>query len=230
MLKIRHIRLLPVLVLVASLAFMVRVGDFYSTLGQMGAAQAQEPVQAEPPAFPDKMPPASAEQSSSLPMHPSGVEAKDMQPIEWHDASEADMEESESQKDIYKDLAQRRKDLEKREHVLERKEALLQAAERELDQKLRELTTIRDEIKGLMTKQSEEETARINSLVKIYEGMKAKDAARIFNTLDMDVLIEVMARMSERKSAPILAEMDSERARSVTILLAQRSKMPNILP
>ena len=85
-------------------------------------------------------------------------------------------------------------------------------------------TTIKNEIEALLKEQSAEEQSRINSLVKIYEGMKAKDAARIFNTLDMDVLIMVMSRMSERKSSPILAEMSPDRARTVTLLLAQQKQ------
>ena len=60
--------------------------------------------------------------------------------------------------------------------------------------------------------------------------MKAKDAARIFNTLDVDVLLNVISRMSERKSAPILAEMDADRARTVTILLAQQRQVPGMSP
>ena len=64
--------------------------------------------------------------------------------------------------------------------------------------------------------------------MKIYEGMKAKDAARIFNTLDIDVLLDVITGMSERKSAPILAEMDAERARTVTILMVQKKQMPEM--
>jgi flagellar motility protein MotE (MotC chaperone) len=58
--------------------------------------------------------------------------------------------------------------------------------------------------------------------------MKPKDAARILNTLETDILIAVMERMSERKSAPILAEMDSDRARQVTTLLAERKQLPNL--
>ena len=83
------------------------------------------------------------------------------------------------------------------------------------------MTAVRNEIESLLQMQSQQEAERIVSLVKIYEGMKAKDAARIFNTLDTDVLLSVMTRMSERKSAPILAEMNPDRARSVTILMAQ---------
>src|SRR3546814_19626533 len=60
-----------------------------------------------------------------------------------------------------------------------------------------------------------------SSLVKIYESMKPKDAARIFEHLDMEVLLEVVERMKERKTAPILAELDPERASTVTLELAK---------
>ena len=88
--------------------------------------------------------------------------------------------------------------------------------------------SLRDELKTLLKEQSDEEQKRIRSLVRIYEGMKPKDAARILNTLETDILIAVMERMSERKSAPILAEMDSDRARQVTTLLAERKQLPNL--
>ena len=94
--------------------------------------------------------------------------------------------------------------------------------------KVDEMNRVKGDIQDLLKEQSSEEQARITSLVKVYEGMKAKDAANIFNTLDMDILIEVMGRMSERKLAPVLAEMDPERARSVTIFLAEQKKLPSM--
>jgi len=60
----------------------------------------------------------------------------------------------------------------------------------------------------------------------VYEAMKSKDAARIFNTLDLDVLVDVMSRMSDRKISPILAQMEPERARTVTMMLAQNGGLP----
>ncbi len=62
--------------------------------------------------------------------------------------------------------------------------------------------------------------------MNIYESMKPDDAARIFEDLDMPVLLRVLGRMSERKSAPILAEMNAERAQAVTLELAERRELP----
>lgn len=251
-----RIRILPILIIVAGLSFTIRVGEFVSGLQGMGEAQAQEQVNNEPPPLPDRpnverqqetapeqQEAAEDEMSDTMPMDDmnmaSGAEEEDSAPSildlseqdpDWRDATEAEYEYSETQRDIYKELAERRRQIENREKALTRQAALLEAAERELDQKLRELTSIQREIEGLLEEQSAEDKARIQSLVKIYEGMKAKDAARIFNTLDVDVLMRVMSRMSERKSAPILAEMDPERARTVTILLAQQKQLPGMSP
>jgi flagellar motility protein MotE (MotC chaperone) len=141
-----------------------------------------------------------------------------------------DFELSPVRQELANDLVRQRERLEAMEQELMQKEALLQAAEKELDRKYQELVSLRKEIEALLEKQSQEEQERIASLVKIYEGMKAKDAANIFNTLDVDILVEVMSRMSERKSAPILASMNPERARTVTILLAEQKKLPTIPP
>jgi flagellar motility protein MotE (MotC chaperone) len=59
--------------------------------------------------------------------------------------------------------------------------------------------------------------------------MKPKDAARIFDTLDIDILVAVVSKMSERKIAPILGLMDPERAKTLTIMLAQQKKLPTLV-
>ena len=84
------------------------------------------------------------------------------------------------------------------------------------------------DIESLLEKQGGQQKDRVISLVKIYEGMKPKDAARIFDTLDLDVLIQVMSKMSERKVAPVLAAMNPERARTVTIMLVEQKTLPTL--
>ena len=247
-----RLRVLPMLLIVALLCFTVRLGEFAH---HAGAAFAQQEVkhddeEATPPPMPAET--AKAEKPTE-PAKPAAMEehaeekpealpgdvtlptlAKDGEEGEeapaWRDAGDEDFTHSGVQEGLYRDLTKRREDIEKREKALATREALLEAAERELDQKVRELTGLRTEIESLMVKQSEEEAARTQSLVKIYEGMKAKDAARIFNSLDTDVLLQVLMRMSERKSSPILAEMDPERARTVTILMSQQQNMPQLPP
>lgn len=99
---------------------------------------------------------------------------------------------------------------------------LLQAAEKRIDGKIAKLTALEKDIGGIVDKHSEEDQARIKSLVKIYETMKPVDAARIFSQLDMPVLLGVLENMKERNAAPILAAMDPGKAKTVTQALAER--------
>ncbi len=267
-----RIRILPLLILVAGLSFVVRLGEFVAgARGLTGAAQAQEEVKVEPPAFPAtaqdpaekpgektpdlakteaptkdspkpdpsakgqegadaktasaKDPEAKEPKANDLKTEDSKAQGEAARP-DWKDAADTDLEYADVKMELFQDLSERRKAIETREKELATREALLKAGEQELDQKFRELETLRKEIEGLLEQQSTEEEARIGSLVKIYEAMKPKDAARIFDSLDMDVLISVVSRMSERKTSPIMAEMNPERARSITILLAQQKQLP----
>ena len=262
-------RLLPILVLVASLSFAVRVGDFVSGFDQMGAAFAQQEVKTQPPplpALPDaakapgvpadmaaptaptSVPTSAAEASPSsgspTPMAPPDMKgATPVEPVQgpddsrtagakkqtdWQDAGDVSIETSPVREDLYKDLAKRRAELDQREREIVTRQAVLEAGSREVEQKLRELTSLRNEIEGMMKKQGDEEKTRVESLVKIYETMKPSDAARIFNSLDMDVLIQVLTKMSERKAAPVIAEMTADRARAVTVLMAQQRQLPSL--
>lgn len=135
-------------------------------------------------------------------------------------------EYSESELDILQSLSKRREDLDQRERNLNESAALLKAAEKEVDRKLAELSGLKAEIEKLLGQQGQMEDARITSLVKIYEAMKPKEAATIFNTLDPDVLLSVVSRMNERRLSPILASMDPEKARMVTIRLAEMRQLP----
>lgn len=167
-----------------------------------------------------------AEESESLKV----TDVADIEPpdIDWRDASDQQVDYSNVRMEIFDDLSDRRKIMDRREKEMMTREALIRAAEQEMDRKFQELSNLRKEIIDLLEQQSEEEKARIASLVKIYEGMKPKDAARIFDTLDLDVLIAVMSEMSERKLSPVLAAMNPERARTITIMLAEQKQLPDL--
>jgi flagellar motility protein MotE (MotC chaperone) len=234
---LNNLKIMPLLVLVAALSFGVRFGDFVTGVSDIsGSANAQttdqtaaaggEPKEAMEAATTDKLslpPPPTMTPETTKTVADLEEDAPD-----WRDAGDADFEFSEVRMELFKDLTKRRKALEVRERELSVREALLKAAEQEITQKYDELVSLRSEIQDLLKEQTEEEKKRTTSLVKIYEGMKPKDAARIFNTLDMDVLLNVVSRMSERKSAPILASMDPARARSLTIMLMEQKSLPNV--
>lgn len=133
-----------------------------------------------------------------------------------------------SQIELLQSLSERRKELDARERAIEQREGLLAAAEHRIESKIDELKAVKAEIEGLIKKYDEQEEQQIAGLVKIYETMKPKDAARIFNELDMDVLLEVFERMKSSKTAPVLADMDPIRAKEITTRIAERKKMPDM--
>ncbi len=156
------------------------------------------------------------------------VDGKGAKTPKWKDASDADTDATGIKFELFNDLSKRRELLDKQEKELNIREALLKATDQEIARKYQELSKLRNEIEGLLKTQSDEENKRINSLVKIYEGMKPKDAARIFDTLDLDVLLSVISRMSERKVSPVLAAMKPERVRTITIMLAEQKTLPTL--
>jgi flagellar motility protein MotE (MotC chaperone) len=127
---------------------------------------------------------------------------------------------------VLQKLAARREELDKREREIEMRENLLAAAEKRLDGKLAELKKVQGAVSGLLKKHDAEEEAKLGQLVKMYEIMKPKEAAVIFEKLDKDVLLNVVERMREQKSGPIIAKMDPAKAEELTTALAERRSLP----
>jgi flagellar motility protein MotE (MotC chaperone) len=128
--------------------------------------------------------------------------------------------------DVLQQLAKRREELDLRARQLDERQALIQAAEQRMEQKMAELKALQATVEDLLKARSEEEEAELKSLVKMYENMKPKAAARVFEEMDMDVLLDVVDRMNERKVAPILALVTPTRAKEITFELAQRRQLP----
>ncbi len=128
--------------------------------------------------------------------------------------------------DILQQLAQRRDQLDNREKEIQMRTGLLNAAEERINKKIAELQNLRVTIDGLIKKFDAQQEAKLKSLVKIYENMKPKDAAKIFEELEMDTLLEMAERMKERKLSGIIAKMPPERAREVTVELRRLRELP----
>ncbi|MBB4287034.1 MotE family protein [Roseospira goensis] len=133
---------------------------------------------------------------------------------------------TQSEINLLQRLAERREELDAVERELTNREALLQAAERRIETRIGELKELEGVIQGLLEQHSAQEQAQIDQLVSIYATMKPKDAARIFNDLEMPILLTVIENMKERSSAAILAEMTPTRAKEVTTELARRRALP----
>ena len=70
--------------------------------------------------------------------------------------------------------------------------------------------------------QKERETAekkRVTKLARLYNDMKAADAAKVMESLDIDLCIAILQRMDEGNAAKVMAAFEPERAAQITQII-----------
>lgn len=120
-------------------------------------------------------------------------------------------------------LQTRRQELDTRNRELEMRENLLKAAEKRLEAKVAELRSTESRVNTAMGTRDKVGAERFKSIVSMYENMKPKDAARIFDRLDMKILVDVSTEMNPRKMSEIMAQMQPDAAERLTVELANRA-------
>lgn len=133
-------------------------------------------------------------------------------------------EPSDAERALLESLTERRGQLEERSSEIETRERLLQGAEQRLENRIGELKSIEERLSASAKQREEAEKASLKNLVTMYEVMKPKDAAQIFDRLAHDVLVPVVMQMNPRKMSEILAVMSPEAAEKLTIALAQQAR------
>ncbi len=128
---------------------------------------------------------------------------------------------------ILERLQQRREELDKRAQELDVREDLIKSAEKRMDAKITELKQVELQIKQATDQKDDAEKARLKGLVTMYENMKPRDAAKIFNGLDPSVLLEVVAEINPRTMADIAAQMSPDVAQRLTVELAEQAQQQN---
>jgi flagellar motility protein MotE (MotC chaperone) len=118
-------------------------------------------------------------------------------------------------------LRARREALDERERALVLREAVVEATERRLSARVAELTALQRTMEAQERSAQDREDASWNALARLYEAMRPREAAIIFNQLDMPILVQVVNRMAHRRAAPVLAAMEPDRARQLTAELTR---------
>lgn len=139
--------------------------------------------------------------------------------------STSDRSFSKVELEILQNLAARREELNRWEENIQIKETALDATEKRINDKIQQIEDMKKAVSEMLAQYNQQEDVKIRSLVKIYENMKPKEAARIFDELDMPILLLIIDKMSEKKAAPVLSEMDPKRAKTVTIDLAAQRRI-----
>jgi flagellar motility protein MotE (MotC chaperone) len=137
---------------------------------------------------------------------------------------------SPAERAILERLGERRQELDARARELEIRENLLKSAEKRLDGRVDEIKGMESQLGGAAQQKKQNDAARLKGLVTMYENMKAKDAAKIFDRLEMRVLIEVVSLINPRRMSDIMAQMQPEMAERLTVELANRASGTESVP
>jgi flagellar motility protein MotE (MotC chaperone) len=124
---------------------------------------------------------------------------------------------------VLESLVQRRQELEARAREIEVRENLLKASEQRIEARLVELQEAEAKLNGTIRKRDEAEITKFKNLVSMYENMKPKEAAKVFDRLELRILVEVVNMMNPRRMSDILALMSADAAEKLTIEIANRS-------
>jgi flagellar motility protein MotE (MotC chaperone) len=130
---------------------------------------------------------------------------------------------SASERAILERLQSRRQELEARAREIDIRENLLKAAEKRIETRVEEMKAVESRITTATGQKAETDAARFKGIITMYEGMKPKDAAKVFDRLEMPVLFEIASQIAPRKMSDILGQMAPEAAERLTVEMARRA-------
>ncbi|MFZ4124830.1 MAG: magnesium transporter MgtE N-terminal domain-containing protein [Rickettsiales bacterium] len=233
-----RLRLLPLTVVMLSLMLVIKLNDIFIGSMELRRTLTVSSAYAEDAKKPEEKPEAKSEAKPTEKADAKGGDAKKEEEEKAQGTGKSTVKEIEALKakkdetqftdvelDILQNLSKRREELDAREEELTLKQTVLAATEERINDKVREMKKLQEDLDKVLKLYNEKQEGEIKGLVKIYEAMKPGDAAAIFNELEMPILLDVIDKMSERKVAPILAGMDTKRARDVTQELAELRKI-----
>jgi len=214
-----RVRLLPVVMLAASMLLVVKLWHVAPVVGAALAAPKGDAKQAEAPA---KVTPEEVAKAK--------LPARAPAPSAQRPLAQPPAELSPAELEVLQALAKRREQIEgdaaQREKELTLKANLLAAAEAKVESRIAELKKIEAHIAGLLKKHDEQEEKRLKSLVKIYENMKPKDVVRIFDEMDSAMVLDMIERMKDKQISTILSLMEPAKAKKITEDLLTRRSLP----
>lgn len=200
-------RLLPVMIAACALAAPLYAGGVADTLAALAQSAAAPPA---PP--PSRQPEMAGEPGYADLLMPSESTPGAAQGAPAGACSSA----------VLDMVAQERAALDTRARDLDNRAQTLEALERRASEQLDRLQAARTELARLLETRTSLSKADLQRLVGIYGAMKPKDAARLLNETETPILVDLVDAMEERRSAPILAEMDAAKVNELTRTLALR--------
>jgi flagellar motility protein MotE (MotC chaperone) len=168
----------------------------------------------EPAAGPDEAPETLPDEGTATGALPAAPEA-------WTETSAARCEPR-----LLRAMRERREQLDARAAEVGARERMLEVIEQRVAEQVRALEELRDALEASLARAEEADEAELARLVTIYETMKPKEAARIFEAMPAAVAAGFIRRMREAKSATIMANLGAGHAYAITLALANGGHPP----
>ena len=118
------------------------------------------------------------------------------------------------------DLKRQKREIEGRSKDLAAREAELKARERALSDEMKKLVEARDELAKMDVTRKKENETKVAKLVETLEGMNPKAASALISSIDENLAIQTMTRLSTAKLSKVMNIMDPQRSTKLTELLA----------
>ncbi len=128
-----------------------------------------------------------------------------------------------SERAVLERLQSRRQEIEARAREIDIRENLIKSAEKRIEGRIEEMKATEARITVAGQQKNEAEASRLKGIVTMYENMKPKDAAKVFDRLEMSVLFEIASKIVPRKMSDIMGQMQPESAERLTVELARRA-------
>ncbi len=126
----------------------------------------------------------------------------------------------------YQALQRERKELEEMRSALEEREQRIEMVRRELEQSRAALAEERKKFETGAQEDNEASQKRAKQLARVYGAMRPEEAARILETLEMSLVVEILSNINDdRQRAKILAALPQDRAGSVSRRLRSGQSM-----
>ncbi len=121
----------------------------------------------------------------------------------------------------------REAELEARAGEIADRERMLEAVEAKAREQIAAMSAAEKALAATLALADKAAEKDIMNLVAVYETMKPKDAAPIFDAMDIQFAAGFLSRMRKDAAAEILAGMNAERAYSVSVVIAsQNARVP----
>ena len=131
-------------------------------------------------------------------------------------------EDYEAAERVFRDMAM------ERDRIQQEKEELLALGqsvavqEQVLNLSREQLMLVVKKLESRQQEYIEERERSATKLAKMYEAMKPAQAAPIMQSLDLEIILDIMSRMKERQAAKILSKMDAGLAAQVSTRMSIR--------